>query len=143
VKGVILRKAQVKDKKGIRTLLKSSKLQTWYLDDNLDNFVVAYQREFVGCGCLCLHDGVFELRGLCVRSSFRGKGFGSKLFKFLMKKAVGKKVSQVFVRLENKKLVSFYEQFGFKTIAKSQCPIKTKMPGINVLPMKLFLKNKQ
>ena len=133
---MVFRNALGSDKKWISALLSAAGLQTWYIKDNLSNVVIFPK---VGCGCLCQRDGVFEIRGLCVKKKLRGKGFGMRILKNLINKARRKRLSMVYVRLENKNLAGFYEKFGFVAIPMRQCPVQTMMPGISVLPMRLSL----
>lgn len=61
-----------------------------------------------------------EFISLAVKPEFRQKGIGTKLVNFLINhfKEKGAKEISLNVRVENKKAISFYQNFGFKILKK-------------------------
>ncbi len=74
----------------------------------------------VGYGALHIHTKkLAEVRSLIIDSRYRGKGFGKKLVKELLKEAKELEVKEVFTLTYEK---SFFEKLGFYEIEKESLP---------------------
>jgi ribosomal-protein-alanine N-acetyltransferase len=66
-----------------------------------------------------LIDDLIELHNIAVESSFKNRGIGSTLLKFLLDVAVSNHVNEVFleVRSSNSEAIGFYEKHSFRKVS--------------------------
>ena len=90
-----------------------------------DNFIVAIEHEKVVGFCRFTYDNSFsdnidyvdcELNAIYVHPDFKGRGIGSKMFKYVIEKFnnLGKKTMILWCLKDNKNSIEFYKHMGGK-----------------------------
>ena len=78
-------------------------------------------------------DGTKELKAIYVRPDMFGSGIGGQLMSQAMA-WIGKESDAVLeVVSYNQRAIRFYEKFGFKKVAGSECMYRDKMPVITMM----------
>ena len=126
----MIRKARLKDVKGIHELVKTysgrgemlpRSLSELY--DNIRDFVVSVENQKV-VGICALHvcwEDLAEIRSLAVEQKLRRKGIGAQLVKACLGESELLGVKRVFALTFQPE---FFEQLGFKKVDKSVLPHK-------------------
>ncbi len=80
--------------------------------------------ELLGAAGICLnHKQEYILRCVAVEEVHRGKGYGIKLVNKVMEEGRARGASRIWL---TGKVPEFYKKFGFKVVARSEAPFKTK-----------------
>lgn len=125
-----LRKARVPDVKEIHslvnTLARSRQMLPRSLNELYENIRDIYVCEEKGeikgtCSLHILWDNLGEVRSLAVKKNFRKSGIGTALIKKCIEEAKELGVAKLFALTYNP---SFFKQFGFEEIDKSNLPQK-------------------
>ena len=130
-KKIVLRKAKIKDAKGICDLInrwanKKKMLQRSVnsVYDNIRDFwVYTENKKIVGCCALEVvgWDDLAEIRSLAVSKRAQGKGIGAELVKQCMEEAEDLGVKNIFALTY---VDGFFKKLGFKEIQKDELPHK-------------------
>ena len=128
----MIRKATIKDIKAIHALLHQYGREGQLLPrplsvlyDHVRDFTVYVDNKDGGVlGCCALQfcwDDLAEIRSLAVHPEHVGKGIGSKLVEHALSDAKSFGIQKVFALTYRP---SFFNQFGFQQIDRSELPIK-------------------
>lgn len=108
-------------KQAIIALLKAEKLLTDDLPENLDNFVVATDKEgVIGVAGLEPYNEYGLLRSVAVRTDRRNKGIAKELVKEVEAIAKGKELKALFLLTET--APDYFRQRGYMQIGRDQVP---------------------
>ncbi len=125
----IVRKAQLKDAKGIYKLISYYAKKNIMLPRALSQVCEAIRDFWVYedgaiLGCVALHiysDDLAEVKSLAVDSSKRRQGIGRSLLEVCLDEANDLGIKRVFVLTL---VTTFFKKFGFKAIDKAKLPQK-------------------
>jgi amino-acid N-acetyltransferase len=133
----MLRKARIKDIKGIQALVNSFAKEDLMLPrslnelyENLRDYWVYEERKKI-CGCAALHvcwDTLAEIKSVAVASSEQKKGVGTRLVEACIREAREMGAKQLFVLTYKP---AFFKKFGFKKVSHSALPHKIWAECIN------------
>ncbi|MBV6626817.1 MAG: GNAT family N-acetyltransferase [Rivularia sp. (in: Bacteria)] len=120
-KGCILRKAISKDASSIRWLVFKAKLDPTQLKWQ-QFWIIEFNSNIVACGQLRNFNEAQELGSLVVKNNWRNRGLGSFLTQHLIEQAT----QPLYLECLGKKLVSFYQKFGFFAVDFQDLPASLK-----------------
>lgn len=126
----MIRKANIKDVKGIQNLINIYAKEDLLLPrslselyENLRDFFVWEEKRKL-CGCAALHinwEDLAEVKSLAVDKNKKGLGIGKGLLKACLEEAKKLKVKKVFCLTYQPE---FFKNFGFKKIGRAKLPHK-------------------
>ncbi len=119
--GCILRKATSKDASSIRWLVFTAKLDPTQLKWQ-QFWVIECDRKIAACGQLRNFTQAQELGSLVVTKKWRNRGLGSFLTQHLIEQAT----QPLYLECLGKKLIDYYQKFGFKIIDFQDLPVSLK-----------------
>lgn len=132
--GCVLRSARAKDLWPIRKLVLSAKLDPTQIRWS-QFWVIECEGRIVACGQLRCFPGAQELGSLVVAPTWRGRGLGSYLVKYLIQQAT----QPLYLECLGSKLVQFYLRFGFVPVSWTELPRSLKWKfGVSQLASKIL-----
>ena len=100
--------------------------------------ILLYDGEDAGFVCLEIHDAAY-IKNIEVHPDFNGRGIGTLVLRWLMKKAAGKPV-RVAVTEKNHKGMEFYTNLGFRPVGEITLPLRGSR-GLQLLKKTLMQLN--
>jgi len=88
------------------------------LDSTSEHFIAYLNDETIGCARIRTEKSVAKLERIAVIKKYRGKGFGTKLTKFLIEYCKKERFDEIVLHSQTQ-VVDFYRKLGFKTRGKT------------------------
>jgi N-acetylglutamate synthase-like GNAT family acetyltransferase len=106
------------------------------------NFLLAVDGvtgKVVGTGQIKTHrDGSRELASIATLPAYRGRGIAREIIRRLLAKNQGESADPLYLTCMNH-LGTFYEQFGFRALRKSETPLYFRRLGMLARLLELFM----
>ena len=86
-------------------------------DSEAEHFIAYLDDKTIGCARIRSKDYKAKLERIAIIKEFRGKGFGSKLTKFLIRYCKNKNFKEIYLHSQTN-VSDFYKKLGFKAKRK-------------------------
>jgi amino-acid N-acetyltransferase len=113
------------DLEAVLKLLEHSRLPKAGIAENIQNFVLALEKDkLVGCAGLEIHDNAGLLGSVAVAKDYQHQGLGSKLTESILDLAEHYQLSSISLLTETAK--DYFPRFGFVEVSRQDLPESLK-----------------